>query len=265
MKKNQISTKLPRIAFAGDRDISVKILEFILSQDVKPLALMLPKKSTASHSDQLIRQCPFLSEDKIFRGRQFRESSAIETLAKLQLDYIIGIHFPYIIPCNVLNIPESGFLNLHPAFLPYNRGWHTPSWAILESTPIGATLHLMDTGVDTGDIIHQKLLDPFPEDTAHTLYQRLKRLEYEVFIEAWPKIVAGIGGMISQRFLAGTLHKREDLFHPKVQKIDIDETIRAGSLIDKLRALSTNRIDEAAYFEIGGKRYHIQINIQRMS
>ena len=77
-------------------------------------------------------------------------------LEQLSLDYIICVHFPYIVPREILSIPKYGVTNLHPAYLPYNLGWHTPSWAILENTPIGATLHYMDECVDTGDIIHQK-------------------------------------------------------------------------------------------------------------
>ena len=74
-------------------------------------------------------------------GREFRERTGIAFLGELELDLILCVHFPYLLPPEVLSIPSKGCLNLHPAYLPWNRGWHTPSWAILEDTPGGATLH----------------------------------------------------------------------------------------------------------------------------
>ena len=140
-------------AFAGDRDISVEILKYLLSNDNKPLALLLTSRAHQSHSEELKSLCPFLDSSLIFEGKDFNSESSMERIASLNLDYIFGIHFPYIIPSSFLNIPKFGFLNLHPAFLPYNKGWHTPSWAIYDGSKYGATLHFMSEDLDSGDII----------------------------------------------------------------------------------------------------------------
>lgn len=250
-----------RIAFAGDRDISVHVLDFILSQGVKPLALLVPDGVGASHDKELISLCSFLGSESVLQGKCFREPDGIGLLRRLDLDYIVGIHFPYIVPEAVLSIPRIGVLNLHPAFLPFNRGWHTPTWAIMENTPIGATLHFMDLEVDTGDIVHQKRLNVSPGDTANTLYQRLKKLELEVFEEAWPKLAFGSFQRKPQSRGEGTIHRRVELFAERVQQIDLNEMVKTGDLLVRLRALTTNRIEEAAYYEVEGKRYRIQVVI----
>ena len=54
-----------RLAFAGDRDIAVWVLDFLLSQDVCPLALLLPDESKASHAQDLRSRCSCLSEENI--------------------------------------------------------------------------------------------------------------------------------------------------------------------------------------------------------
>jgi methionyl-tRNA formyltransferase len=205
--------------------------------------------------------CSHLSASEILVGTQFRQPEGLRLLRNSALDYIIGIHFPYITPESVLSIPRRGVLNLHPAYLPYNRGWHTPSWALLDKTPIGATLHFMDGGVDTGDIVHRRALAPTPSDTANTLYQRLKQLEFEVFKEAWPQIVAETFKRLPQDPTSGTAHQRQDLFSPDVQQIMLDAQVEAGQLIRKLRALTTDRTSEAAYYEVDGRRYRIQVTI----
>jgi methionyl-tRNA formyltransferase len=250
-----------RIAFAGDRDIAVKVLQYLLNQQVRPSALLVVEAGKASHAHELISQCSFLDSEHILQGRQFRTPQGIERLRQLDLDYILCIHFPYIVPEAVLSVPHIGVLNLHPAYLPYNRGWHTPSWAILENTPIGATLHFMDAGVDTGDIVHQKSLEILASDTAHTLYQRVQALELETFQEAWMQLVSGTYQRHSQSLNPGTMHRRQDLFDKKIQRIELDETTTAGDLLRRLRALTTNDVREAAYYEVGNKCYRVQIYI----
>ena len=252
-KKNKI-----RIAFAGDRDIAVKVLEFIIGSGVKPLALLLPEKEKASHFNDLVSLCPYLDSKYILIGKKFRTEEGVRILKSLDLDYIISVHFPYIYPKDVIKIPRHGIINLHPAYLPYNRGWHTPTWAIWENTPYGATLHFVDEGIDTGDIIHQKKLEIFPHDTADSLYKRVKELEFEVFKEAWPLL-------LSFRYKRkpqpkwGTFHRKSDI--KKLQKLNLNQVMKVGDLIRLLRALTTSNIQEAAYFILHNKKYRVLIKI----
>lgn len=250
-------TELPRIAYAGDRDVAVAVLKTITESGIEPSALLLPK--TATHADRIEECCPRCKT--IYRGSEFKKQEALEQLQRLDLDYLICIHFPYIIPPAVLAIPRLGVLNLHPAYLPFNRGWHTPSWTILQGTPAGATLHFMDEGLDTGDIVHQKQLPVACGDTADSLYTRLKELEIEVFREAWPSLLARAPQRMAQT-APGTFHRRQDLFEQHVQKIELDEEYKAEELLDRLRALTTSEIKEACYFEKGGKRYRVRLLLQ---
>lgn len=249
------------IAFAGDRDISVWVLQYILDSGILPKALLIPDDTRSSHSNELRDLCDYLDDNHIFVGTTFRDSSTINFLKALQFDYIICIHFPYIVPPQVLDLPSFGVLNLHPAYLPYNRGWHTPSWALLEDTPIGATLHFMDEGIDTGDIVHQRLLVPAPSDTAHSLYNKVKKLELEIFKEVWNDIVNHTFQRIKQPGDAGTIHKRKELFKSSIQEVNMTLPQTPANLIRQLRALTTNDIGEAAYFDKNGKRYRIQVTI----
>jgi methionyl-tRNA formyltransferase len=252
----------PRIVFAGDRQIAVDVLTFLLSRGVTPLGLMLPDRDEASHADELLALCKGITApDLVWYGKAFRSPQAVEKLRALDLDYILCIHFPLIVPQSVLNVPKEGVLNLHPAYLPYNRGWHTSIWALLDKTPFGATLHFMSEQLDMGDIVHQKELAVNPEDTGDTLYKRAMRLEVEVFKEAWPRLVNHSFGRKPQSENSGTRHDCRDLFRPEIQEIDLDEATRAGDLIDKMRALTTSRLEEASYFVVGGRRYRVQINI----
>ncbi len=244
--------------FAGNRDISIRILEFILDQGEKPLALLLPKKESPS-DNTLIGLCPFLDSSSIFRGSDIRKPEFQNYLQSLNLDYIFSIHFPHIIPKNILNIPKYGAFNLHPSLLPYNRGWHTPSWTILEKTPCGGTLHKMTEKVDAGPILYQKEVMVLPSETADSLYQRLIETEIQVFKESWPMLKNYSLDLEEQKSSDETIHKKEDL--GKIRRLDLESYVKVIDLLDLLRALTTNKLEEGAFFELDGKKYVVQIAI----
>lgn len=220
---------------------------------------MVTGEDGESSGDQLISRCQFLDSSRIIRGKEISRKSTIEILRFLNLDYLICIHYPYIIPDSILTIPAEGVLNLHPAYLPYNRGWHTPTWAIFENTPFGATMHFMNSSLDTGDIIHQKQLIVSPGDTADVLYKKALSLEFDVFREIWPRLAEKNYTRILQCPSAGTMHRKKDII--SIQEIHLDEQTTARKLLTQLRALSTNRTDESAYFEEAGKKYRVSITI----
>lgn len=251
---------MTRFAFAGDRSLAVRCLRFLVESGEHPAALLVSSPERASHAGELA-EVSGLDPDRVLVGREFREAHGVELLRSLDLDYVIGIHFPYIVPDEVLTVPRIGVVNLHPALLPFNRGWHTANWALLDQTPIGATLHFMDRGLDTGDIISQVELEVRPEDTAHLLLTRLLDLEFELFVATWPLLASGDPPRLAQRPDEGTSHSRADLSDPAVSRLDLDASENIGKVLRRLRALTTNDPGEAAYFEVDGRRYRVQISI----
>jgi len=250
-----------KYAFAGDRQISCNLLKKLIQNGYKPEALLVTEGKGSSHAEKLIALSG-LKEDFIFKGRQaIKEESTIQTLKELNLDYIFGIHYPYIIPQALIDLPKIGFLNLHPAYLPYNKGWHTPSWAILEGTPYGATLHFMSAELDKGDIIHRKKIDIKSSDTANTLYQKVLRLEEEVFLEALEDLISLNPTRVKQ-VNKGTSHLKKDL--EKIREIMLEESYTGEELLNKLRALTTNNVDEAAYFIENGKKISVQVRFTEL-
>lgn len=251
-----------RIAFAGDRDIAVNILTYLLEVGDCPAGLILPDVGCATDDAALLALVERAGlSPLVLRARQLDGAASVEALRALRLDYLICVHFPFLIRPSVLEAPAKGVLNLHPAYLPYNRGWHTPSWAILDGTPAGASLHFMTEGLDNGDVVYQEQIAVDPADTAHTLYLKLKTLELRVFAEGWRRIREGRVDRQAQSDRQATFHRRRDLLEPTVQKIDLDDVVRASDLLRRLRALTTSRIDEAAYFEANDRRYRVQVTI----
>ncbi|MGE5244012.1 MAG: methionyl-tRNA formyltransferase [Betaproteobacteria bacterium] len=251
-----------RIAFAGDRDIAVTVLAHLLELGDRPAALILPDEGRATDDAALVGLCENAGLfPLVVRAGHLDRTAAVEALRALRLDFLICVHFPFLIRGPVLEAAAKGVLNLHPAYLPFNRGWHTPSWAILDGTPAGATLHFMTEGLDNGDVVYQEQIAVDPADTAHTLYSKLKALELRVFAEGWRRIREGRIDRTAQPEPQATFHRRRDLFEPAVQRIDLDGLVRASDLLRRLRALTTSRVNEAAYFEANDRRYRVQVTI----
>lgn len=251
-----------RLGFAGDRDISVHVLNYLIDCGDVPSVLILSEPGTATSAGELVeaarrdgRVPALLTADDI------RGPGAAAKIAGYELDYLLCVHFPYYLSPRVLSALRFGALNLHPAYLPFNRGWHTPSWSIYDGTPAGATLHFMSDRTDAGDIIYQEQVAVEPFDTAHTLYQKLKQKELAVFKKGWTDLKAGTAARVPQDESRATTHLKTDLFQEKYQRLDLGAEVVAGDLLKRLRAMTTNRQDEAAYFELAGRRYRVQVVI----
>jgi len=124
-------------------------------------------------------------------------------------DLWISVHWDQIWRKEQLRTPKIGCVNLHNSYLPWNRGAHACTWAIIDRTPGGATMHWMDEGIDTGDILYQEPLTIHENDTAHDLYQRTMTLEVQVFRVGMDMLLAGNYQRIAQP-KTGTLHYKAD-------------------------------------------------------
>lgn len=249
--------EFPKLAFAGNRNIALRCLRGLLDFGWKPSLLLIPKSRNSDIPDQMAE---FLPDVQVLKGKDFREPHGLGVLRELKPDYMISVHFPYIVPREVLAVPQIGTLNLHPALLPYNRGWHTPTWAIMESTPYGATLHWMDEGIDTGDIALQQEVSVQPDDTADSLYQRVLKAEYELFLRALPSIVSGDLPRHPQEPNSGTTHVKTDL--AGVQELDLNACESVRDTLRRLRALTTSDPTERAHFRVGNQTYMATISIE---
>jgi len=87
--------------------------------------------------------------------RDFEHPDALAALSATAADVACVACFTRRIPAAVLRLPRHGFLNLHPSLLPHYRGPEPLFWQLRDGATTGATVHIMDEGLDTGDIAAQ--------------------------------------------------------------------------------------------------------------
>lgn len=251
--------------FAGDRGIAVTALRALIERQDPPAVLCVSDRESASHAAELREVFEAAGGDTVITGSGLRSPETVEWLTGWHLSFGLSVHFPDLVRAPALRAPRRGWLNLHPAYLPYNRGWHTPSWAILEHTPAGATLHEMAEAVDAGAIVAQREVPVSPGDTAHTLYQRLLDAELDLLLSTWPALRRPEPWpSIENEADRGTVHRSRELSEPAVKEVDLDRPTTARQVLDHLRALTTDRWSEAAEFETDGRRFRVRVEFQEV-
>ena len=82
-------------------------------------------------------------------------------------------------------------VNVHPALLPAFPGAHAVEDALAAgATETGATVHLVDEGVDTGRILRQEAVAVLPGDTPEALHERIRVVEHRLLPEVVRELIA---------------------------------------------------------------------------
>lgn len=94
-------------------------------------------------------------------------------LSQYKCDLFVSMSFNQIFKTEIINLPRYKSINCHAGKLPFYRGRNILNWALINNEKeFGITVHYIDEGIDTGDIILQKTYPICDEDTYATLLQR---------------------------------------------------------------------------------------------
>jgi methionyl-tRNA formyltransferase len=211
------------------------------------------------------------AENEVWRAAQeegvpcvvFKTSEhLLSSIGRLGIELDIGIlaWWPKIIEQSLLNKPRRGFINTHPSYLPYNRGKHYNFWALVEQTPFGVSLHMVDGGIDSGDIIAQKNIPYGWEDNGETLYAKAREAMLELFRDSYPAIRGLDFPRAKQELQRGSFHKATEL--GAASRIEIDGTYCARDLFNVLRA-RTFTGHPSCWFKDGDDEFEVRVVIKR--
>ena len=170
---------------------------------------------------------------------------------------VISLHCKQIFPPELVNTVRC--INVHPGYNPVNRGWYPQVFAINEGLPIGATIHVMDEGVDTGNIIDRKLVEVRPWDTSKEVYERVLDAEMELVRKNLEAIVEGDYSPCPPE-TEGRFHTRKDF--EELCELDLNEVLTMGQAINRLRALTHGSYKNAWFRDPqSGKMIVVSINL----
>jgi phosphoribosylglycinamide formyltransferase-1 len=120
-------------------------------------------------------------EDHVTRADWDRALTA--DVAAYEPDLVISAGFMKLVGPEFLARFEGRMINTHPALLPSFPGVHGPRDALAYGVKItGATVFLVDSGVDSGVILDQRAVPVADDDTVETLHERIKVVEREMLV-----------------------------------------------------------------------------------
>ncbi len=184
-----------KIIFLGTPEFATIILEKLIKAELMLEAVICnPDKPTGRK--QIITPPPVkvLAQKHGLAVYQPKDKSELlEIIKKLQPDLAIVAAFGMIFPKEVLDIPQHGFINVHPSLLPKYRGPTPIQSAILNGDEkTGVTLYLIDEKVDHGAMIaNSELRMQNVEWNYETLSKKLAELGAELLIKTLPDFLAG--------------------------------------------------------------------------
>jgi phosphoribosylglycinamide formyltransferase-1 len=154
---------------------------------------LFPAKVVAVGSD---KDAPGLEHAELYEIDTFvvepsRFSSKAEWAERLlasvqhhQPDLVVLAGFMRILPANFVSQLKGKLINTHPSLLPDFKGAHAVRDALAAgATKTGVTIHYVDEGVDTGEIIVQSEVEILPQETEHALHERIKTIERALLVK----------------------------------------------------------------------------------
>lgn len=128
----------------------------------------------------------------LIQPQRIREETAIEALRSWAADLHVVAAYGQILPPALLDLPRYGTVNVHASLLPRWRG-AAPIQAAIKAGDCesGATIMLLDAGLDTGPLLAKRAMQLAPDETGQSLHDKLALLGAELLVEALPRYLSG--------------------------------------------------------------------------
>lgn len=110
---------------------------------------------------------------KYLKHENINSGEFISIIKTYNCDLFVSMSFNQIFKTEIINLPKFKTINCHAGMLPFYRGRNILNWALInDEKEFGITVHYIDEGIDTGDIILQKAYSITENDSYKTLLER---------------------------------------------------------------------------------------------
>lgn len=156
--------------------------------------LIVDKKQAYAQERARRLNIPSLFVDpKAYANKEAYEEEILTHLRKEQVQLIVLAGYMRFIGKVLLEAYPWAIINLHPAYLPAFPGAHSILDAYEAKAEVtGVTVHYVDEGVDSGEIIHQEKIVIDPSWSLEVLEEHVHALEYRMF----PEVIKTVCGRI---------------------------------------------------------------------
>lgn len=163
-----------KIGYFADGPWSHLAFEKLILDKTIEICFVVPRSDTTDYT--LKEFAHTHSIDYLFPIR-INNSEFIDKVKLYNVDLFVSMSFNQIFAADLLEIPRLGVINCHAGKLPFYRGRNILNWALInDEKEFGITVHFVDTGIDTGDIIKQQCY-PITDDDDYQSLLKISHIE----------------------------------------------------------------------------------------
>lgn len=189
----------PRILVFAYSEVGSICLKQLISQGANVVCVY-------THEDDQTEEIWFQSVKQVTQNANIEvrapekiDETELEYIRSLKPELVLSMYYRAIIPDGVLELPRLGAYNIHGALLPKYRGRACVNWAVLNGeTKTGATLHVMTSLADRGDIVDQQEVPIEFEDTAHDVFLKVTEAARKIIERQLSALEAGTASRTPQ-------------------------------------------------------------------
>ncbi|HFT7663367.1 TPA: methionyl-tRNA formyltransferase [Aeromonas veronii] len=251
-----------KIGYFADGVWAHKALELIVSEKDLNVEFITPRYD---NQDPILKAMakelgiPFVVHENV------NSESFIKEISNYKAELFVSMSFNQILKSSIINTPPLGFINCHAGKLPFYRGRNPLNWVLINGEKeFGITIHYVDEGIDTGDIIKQSVFTISENDNYGTLLRLASEECGSVLLSAIRDIKNGqadrykqndihpIGSYFCQRVVGDEFvdfEWSEKRFHDFVRGITLPGPCARVFISDKEYAIvETKRIEHATQY-----------------
>lgn len=175
--------RLLKVVFWGEDAFSNIVLNSIIDAGHKVELVVTPR-----YDNLVYKKLEFTCDKfgiRLLRAKKINSDEVSQAVKQVCPDLCVIAHFERLIREPILSMPKLGFINLHPSLLPNYRGMAPQHWPIINGEKeTGITIHYVDEGTDTGNIIVQRRI-PLTSEMYVADLQKIWQQEYKtIMVEA---------------------------------------------------------------------------------
>lgn len=185
-----------RIAFMGSPDFAVPVLAALNAAGHDIVCVYSQPPRPAGRGKKLrptpVHQWAEANGIEVRTPKSLKGAEAQADFAALDLDAAVIVAYGLLLPQPILDAPRLGCMNMHASLLPRWRGAAPIHRAVMAGdTQTGVQAMMMEAGLDTGPVLATETTPIGPDDTTHSVHDRLSQLAADLAVRALDGLADG--------------------------------------------------------------------------
>lgn len=227
-----------KIVFFGTPDFAVPSLQKLIDSDDAEVSLVVSqpdrKRSRNKMTPTPVKELALKYDIPVITPEKLNDKRVLERIISENADFLVVIAYGQIIKEKLLKAYKDRIINIHGSILPEYRGAAPMQRAILDGNSItGVSSMLIDSGMDTGDILDIREENILDEDTLETMELKLSNLGADLLLDTLRNFDDRYKNRIKQDAIKATYAAK---IEKEEAKLNFDESSK--SVFDKIRTLN---------------------------